>query len=230
MPVPDEARWREALQNAYPLLDGAALLQELLDTGTPMQLREGDRICELGQRCTHLALILRGQARVYELAESGREITLYRIGSGEVCILTASCIMSGESFPAIAHCEEALEVLLVPATRVDEYMVRYPEWRRFIWKLLADRLASVLMLLEEVTFRRLDERVMRYILDARGKQQTTDLKITHQKIADDLGSAREVVSRILKDMEQRNMLSLSRGRIVIEDHALIQDALQLIRQ
>jgi len=230
MPVTDVTRWRKELLCAYPLLTDAALLDELLATGIPLLLHQGDRICELGQRCTHLALILRGQARVYQLAESGREITLYRIGSGEVCILTASCIMSGESFPAIARCEKELEVLLVPAARVDEFMVRFPEWRRFIWKLLADRLASVLMLLEEVTFRRLDERVMRYILDAGEKQRSTDLKITHQTIADDLGSAREVVSRILKDMEQRNMLSLSRGRILIKDPASVLDALQLIRQ
>ncbi len=228
MPVPNEARWRKELKNAYPLLADTDLLNELLATGTPLQLHAGARICELGQQCTHLALVLRGQARVYELAESGREITLYRIGPGEVCILTASCIMSGESFPAIARCEEELEVLLVPAPRVDEYMLRYPEWRRFIWKLLADRLASVLMLLEEVTFRRLDERVMRYLLDACDKQQCNELKITHQTIADDLGTAREVVSRVLKEMEQRQMLSLSRGRVLIMDPKLIQDALQLI--
>lgn len=192
-----------------------------------MHLEKGGTICELGQHCTHLALILRGQARVFELAESGREITLYRVGAGECCILTASCIMSGKTFPAIATCEEDLDVLLVPAARVEEFMLRFAEWRQFIWSLLADRLSGVLLLLEEVTFRRLDERIMRYLLNCLKARKTNTLNLTHQTIADDLGTSREVVSRILKDMQQRGVLELSRGRITVNDLRQLQQALSL---
>lgn len=213
----NEANNRQRLQQAYPSLAADELLNEINRDSIPVHLQKGVPICDLGQHCTHLALVLSGSARVYELAESGREITLYRVGAGECCILTASCIMSGQTFPAIASCEEDLDVLLIPAARVDEYMIRFPAWRQFIWKLLADRLAGVLLLLEEVTFRRLDERLLRYLLDRKQALQSSDLQITHQTIADDLGTSREVVSRLLKDMEQRGVLSLSRGHINLSD-------------
>ena len=98
MANPGMAEQRQRLQQHYPSLAVKNLLDEIHRTGVAMHLEKGGTICELGQHCTHLALILRGQARVFELAESGREITLYRVGAGECCILTASCIMSGKTF------------------------------------------------------------------------------------------------------------------------------------
>ena len=106
-------------------------------------------------------------------------------------------------------------------------MVRFAAWRRFIWRLLADRLSGVLLLLEEVTFRRLDERILQYLIDRHREQGSNDLRITHQTIADDLGTSREVVSRLLKDMQQRGMLTLSRGHIVIDDLQRLNNALAL---
>jgi CRP/FNR family transcriptional regulator len=219
----NEAERRQPLQQAYPTLRDERLMDEIQRVGVPVQLRAGDTICNHGQHCTHLALILRGRARVYELAGSGREITLYRVVAGECCILTVSCIMSEQSFPAIASCEEDLEVLLIPAARVDDFMVRFPVWRRFIWRLLADRLSGVLLLLEEVTFRRLDERLMRYLLERLQAGRTDELRLTHQAIADDLGSSREVVSRLLKDMQQRGILTLSRGQLRVDRSRLLRE-------
>ena len=187
----------QRLKERYPALDDPALLAAIERVGIAARLPRGAPICELGQECGHLALVLEGRARVYELAESGREITLYRVEAGECCILTASCIMGGERFPAFARCEQNLEAVLIPAAQVEDFMLRHAAWRRFVWRLLASRLAGVLTLLEEVTFRRLD--------------------LTHQAIADDLGTSREVVSRVLKDLEQRGLLRLARGRIGIDD-------------
>lgn len=213
---------RQRLEQCYPALTDAGLLDALLEYGRRMQLTRGATICDIGQECTHLPLILEGRARIYELGESGREITLYRIGAGECCILTASCIMSRRHFPAIAVCEADLDVLLIPARQAEDFMQRYPAWRRFIWRLLADRLSGVLMLLEEVTFRRLDERLMHYLLSQRRQQEHAELLLTHQAIADDLGTSREVISRLLKDMQQRGMLTLARGRVTPDVAALEQ--------
>ena len=88
---------RQQLRAHYPTLAEEEILNEIQRVGIPMHLGKGAPICDLGQHCTHLALILKGRARVYELAESGREITLYRVAAGECCILTASCIRSGQS-------------------------------------------------------------------------------------------------------------------------------------
>jgi CRP/FNR family transcriptional regulator len=202
------------------MLDDPELVTAIDQVGLDARLPAGTTICDLGQECTHLALVLEGRARVYELAESGREITLYRIEASECCILTASCILGGERFPAIASCERDLQVILIPAPHVEDFMLRFPAWRRFIWRLLATRLSGVLMLLEEVTFRRLDQRLLRYLLQ-RGKENGhDDLAITHQTIADDLGTSREVVSRVLKDLAHRGMLELRRGQIRLHRRAL----------
>lgn len=208
------------LARHFPALTSPELLDELAATGLPAQLPAGATVCHLGQECSHLALIFSGSARVYQLAETGREITLYRVGAGECCILTASCIMSQQSFPAIAVCETETEGLLIPASQVDDWMGRFPEWRRFVWTLMANRLSNVLCLLEEVTFRRVDQRLSRYLLQAAQGQGSASLTITHQTIADDLGTSREVVSRILKDLEQRGLVALSRGQVAIEKEAL----------
>ncbi|RMG34968.1 MAG: Crp/Fnr family transcriptional regulator [Gammaproteobacteria bacterium] len=213
MGSPTPSSRRQLLEQRYPGLSEPALLESIDRAGIDATLPAGATICELGQACEHLALVLEGRARVYELAESGREITLYRVEAGECCILTASCIMSGERFPAFARCERDLRAILLPAAMVDDFMQRFPSWRRFIWKLLASRLSGVLALLEEVAFRRLDQRVLRYLLRRHHESGATTLHLTHQTIADDLGTSREVVSRILKDLEHRGALALARGEV-----------------
>ena len=210
----------QALQQHFPALQDTALLQAIAQHGQQVGLAQGQVICDMGQTCSHLALVLSGSARVYQLAASGREITLYRVSTGECCILTASCIMSEESFPAIAVCEQDLQAVVVPAALVEPWMCEFPAWRRFVWTLLAGRLSGVLCLLEEVTFQRMDQRLMQFLLGA-VEQQGLQLTLTHQAIADDLGTSREVVSRILKDLEQRGLLGLARGQI----HIHKQDAL-----
>ncbi|BAN68828.1 Crp/Fnr family transcriptional regulator [endosymbiont of unidentified scaly snail isolate Monju] len=210
------------IRQRYPMLDDPELVAAIDQAGLDARLPAGAAICDLGQECTHLALVLEGRARVYELAESGREITLYRIEAGECCILTASCILGGERFPAIASCERDLQVILIPAVHVEDFMLRFPAWRRFIWRLLATRLSGVLMLLEEVTFRRLDQRLLRYLLQRGEESGRDDLAITHQTIADDLGTSREVVSRVLKDLAHRGMLELRRGHVQLHRQALKQ--------
>lgn len=225
MPRPPSNLRRQLLQERYPTLADPSLLEAIDRVGLDAALPAGATICELGQDCDHLALVLEGRARVYELAESGREITLYRVEAGECCILTASCIMSGERFPAFARCEQDLRVILVPAAEVDRFMQRFPTWRRFIWKLLASRLSGVLALLEEVTFRRLDQRLIGYLLQRSHELGETTLRLTHQTIADDLGTSREVVSRILKDLEHRGALKLARGQVHLSDPGLLEQLL-----
>ena len=218
---------KASLATLFPALDDPTLLDEIRQAGLPVELPAGAKVCDLGQECTHLALVFSGSARVYQLAESGREITLYRVGPGECCILTASCIMSQQGFPAFANCEQALSALLLPAALVDDWMARFPQWRRFVWSLMSNRLSNVLCLLEEVTFRRVDQRIMRHLLQLIDAQDNPQLTLTHQAIADDVGTSREVVSRILKDLEQQQLLLLSRGRVQITDAKGLRENLAL---
>jgi CRP/FNR family transcriptional regulator len=166
--------------------------------------------------CVHLALIVSGVARVYKLGESGREITLYRIGAGESCILTASCIVSGSPFPAFAVCEDEIEALVIHPVKVQQWTDEYSAWRNYLFDLISDRLGDVISVIEEIAFRRVDRRLADYLLQA-GGENSGHINITHQAIASDLGTSREVVSRILKEFEHQGLISLARGQLRIID-------------
>ena len=202
------------------------LMRELAANSVAVSLRRGQGICREGDSCSHLAMLTSGRARVFKLAESGREITLYHVEPGECCILTASCMLSGRAFPANAAVEDDLEAVLITEARLLNWMTASASWRHFLWSLLAERLGEVISLVEEVAFRRIDERLGEYLAN-HALHKGRVLQATHGQIAADLGTSREVVSRILKDFELRGLLKLSRGRIVLGDPAALHDPLGL---
>jgi CRP/FNR family transcriptional regulator len=183
-----------------------------------VRIAAGSPICDQGANCQQLALITSGIARIYKLGENGREITLYRIGPGESCILTASCIVSGSPFPAFAVCEEEIEALVINTAKVRQWTDECPAWRHYLFSLISDRLSDVISVIEEIAFRRVDRRLADYLLQ-RVRSDNLSIKITHQAIASDLGTSREVVSRILKDFEHQGVISVSRGQLQITDLA-----------
>lgn len=208
-------------RDLFPPIANDAALMSYVEASTSMtSLTAGKVICHQGDTCSNLALLLSGSARVFKLAESGREITLYRVDPGECCILTASCILSGRAFPAYASVEQPLDAILIPAGRVVDWIASSAVWREFLWGLLAERLGDVIDLVEEVAFRRMDERLADH-LAIHAAQHGPELHATHSQIAAELGTSREVVSRMLKDLEQRGALRLHRGRIDILDRAAL---------
>ena len=201
-------------ERLYPALaNDASFLRSLLDSGRQISLPAGQHICLEGSNCNHLAFVLSGTGRVYKLGESGREITLYRVDAGECCILTLSCIISEKRFPAFAVSESDLEAILVPASVIQDWMDSIRSWRRYAWNLIAARLGDVISLVEEVTFRRMDERLGFYLNQADKFPLGRKTAITHQQIAAELGTSREVISRLLKDLEQQGIVELGRGWI-----------------
>ena len=211
-----------ALHTRFPTLGSdAGLSAAIAASAAAASLARGRDICREGENCSHLALVTRGTARVFKLAESGREITLYRVEPGECCILTASCMLSGRPFPANATVESNLEAALLPAPQVIRWMSESAAWRHFLWNLLAERLGDVIGLVEEVAFRRMDRRPAEYLAQHVLNGGKT-LQATHQQIAADLGTSREVISRMLKDFELRGLLRLSRGRIELGTAAALQ--------
>ncbi len=207
----------QQLRGTFPSLfeDDPQFLQRVEKSALVKRLPAGVFVCHEGDNCGVLPLLLSGRARVHKVAESGREITLYRIEAGDSCVLTASCIMSNIPFPALAITETEVEALLVPAAAVRAWMGESPAWRNYIFQLVASRLADVIAVVEEVAFRRMDARVADLLLqraDAAGEAH-----ITHQELAVDLGSSREVVSRILRDLENEGMIRRHRGAIVLLD-------------
>lgn len=168
-----------------------------------------------GDRVGAIPLLVSGEVRVYQVGETGREITLYRFGGGESCVLTANAILSQQSFPAIATVEQDVEAVMVPAEAFREWVRRFDLWRDLYFDLVSQRLASVMAVVDEVAFRRMDTRVAGILLE-RGKANHP-IPITHQEIAAELGSSREVISRILEDFGSRGWIQTGRGQIEILD-------------
>jgi CRP/FNR family transcriptional regulator len=174
-----------------------------------------------GDIVENIALLLSGSVRVFKIGETGREITLYRFGLGESCVLTANAILNQRSFPAIATVEEDAEVVLIPADVFQSWVKEYDLWRDFVFELLSDRLSAIIDVVDEVVFNRMDQRIAAWLINNMGDQPK--IMVTHQKIADDLGSSREVISRLLEDFSKKGWIIPSRGSIEIVDQAALKN-------
>ena len=200
---------------SIPLGAGPEFRSQFAHYASLVDLPQGSIICWEGDACEQLAIVASGVVRVYKVGESGREITLYRLERGQSCILTASCILSHVRFPALAIAETDVQAIVVPSFVVRSWMQRFPEWQEYVFSLMAERVSDIIATVEEVAFRRMDTRIARYLLESTDGEEA--VAITHQEIAYDLGTAREVVSRVLKEFERDGLVSLSRGEVAVLD-------------
>jgi CRP/FNR family transcriptional regulator len=213
------------VKRALPVLQHAEpqLLRDFVSAAWIARIPVGRDVFVEGDRVEAIALLISGVVRVYKVGETGREITLYRFGLGESCILTANAILSQQSFPAIATVEEQAEAVMIPADVFREWVRRYDLWRGFVFDLLSQRLSSVMALVDEVAFRRLDARVAALLLER--SQTHNPLHITHQEVAAELGSSREVISRLLEDFAGRGLVRSARGTVEVLDRQALQTLL-----
>lgn len=186
--------------------------EALLSNAVTKKLSSKQVLVRDGGECAYLPFVLEGTLRLYKTSPAGREITLYRIRRGESCILSATCILNEGSFPAVAEAEGPTEVLLVPSRLISDYVDDNPDWRRFLFGLYAKRLDEVLTLVDEVAFHHMDARLAAWLVKHSAGSPGT-VGATHGQIADELGTSREVISRILSDFEADGLIETSRGRI-----------------
>lgn len=210
------------LQLALPILAQASpgLITDFMQAAYLARIPAGRDVFVEGDDIKAIALLISGVVRVYKIGESGREITLYRFGLGQSCILTANAILSRQTFPAIATVEQDAEAVLVPAETFRAWVRRYDLWREFVFDLLSQRLSSVMLIVDEVAFRRMDARLAGLLLE-RGRS-TPVVRLTHQAIAAELGSSREVISRLLEDFASRGWIRPGRGSLELLDHEALR--------
>ncbi len=203
------------LVELFPFLAGAdaELAAAFRGAATRARLTAGKQVFLPGERAASLPLLMAGSVRVYKIGHSGREITLYRFGPGEACLLSANSILSGQPLPAAAVVEQRGEAVLVPAASLRRWVQEHELWRRFVFGLMSHRLLDVLGIVDSVVFRRMDARVVALLLERARRRNS--VRITHQQIADELGTSREVVSRILEHIAGAGLLKVTRGRIEI---------------
>ena len=212
----DQAAYERVVQ-ALPLLRhaDAALARELRQAAFLARVPVGRDVFVEGDRVDAIALLLSGVVRVYKSGETGREITLYRFGLGESCVLTANAILSQGSFPAIATVEQDVEAVMIPAERFRAWVRQDDLWREFVFELFSQRLAAVMAIVDEVVFGRMDRRLAT-LLHGRARS-VNPVRVTHQEMADELGSAREVVSRLIEELAAAGVVSAGRGVVEVLD-------------
>jgi CRP/FNR family transcriptional regulator, anaerobic regulatory protein len=201
------------------------LQRAIAEAASVVRLNSGDYFLREGDLCAHFALLASGRMRVFKLGESGHEITLYHVGAGEACPLNVSCILSDRPVPAMAKVEDAVEAVVIPAPTFRRWMAQHEALRTFVFQMFANRLTEVMSLVEEVAFRRMDQRLARRLgeLLVQDGAPRASVEITHAELAADLGTAREVVSRLLKEFERLGAISLSRGKITLRNAALLRE-------
>lgn len=205
----------ERMIGALPVLASAGdeLITEFRRHAFVARVPAGRDVFATGDQVDAIPLLVSGSVRVYQIGETGREVTLYRFRPGESCVLTANAILTEQSFPAIATAEEPAEAVMIPAPVFREWVARHGVWRQFFIDLVSQRLASVMALVDQVAFQKMDRRVAAFLHERAAAG--TVVNVTHQEIALELGSSREVISRILEDLVERGLIATGRAEIEI---------------
>ena len=191
----------------------------LLEATQFERLRRNDVAYFQGQVCQNYVMCIEGQTRIFKTSESGREIMLYQVGPGETCVLTTSCLMGGNPFPAESTAQADVLLAALPASVFHQLLVSSPKFRHYVLSNYGDLLSSLITLVDEVAFASLDLRLARRLLAETAGGNV--ISKTHQQLALDLGSVREVISRYVSEWERLGWVRSSRGSIELLDEAAL---------
>jgi len=196
----------------------ASRLDELLAAAPVRRVPAGSVLFEPNMPCEGFPLVLEGSVRVTKSSPGGREIVLYRVSPGEGCILSGGCLLGHNDYAARGLAESDVTLLKISPAQFQDLILQVPAFRRFVFDMYGARLSEVMELIEEVAFRKLDTRLARLLV-----QRGPVLNATHQNLADELGSVRVFVSRLLRSFEERGWVTLERERVsVIDPKSLLE--------
>jgi len=205
----------ERLGNAFPMFS-PGLREALVTRGTLLRFHDGDPLMRSGQYVRSTMLLLAGSAKLYREGADGGEHYLYSLESGSACALSLICATQRRTSMIKGLADGEVEALAVPVDAMEVLMRDHPEWYQFVVETYRVRMEELLEVIDQVAFRSLDERLILY-LTKRFDSQGPELHATHQEIATDLNSSREVISRLLKRMEKEGMVELQRNAVLRRD-------------
>lgn len=182
----------------------------------------GASIYNGGFDCMGLVYVLSGELRVYMMSEEGREITLYRLKEKDICLLTASCVLKTITFEVHVDADLDTDLMIMGANTFESLMRGNVYVEAFAYKVLAERFSQVMFIMQQMLFKRFDQRLAAFLLEETEKTGSGCLKITHEQIAKYMGSAREVVTRMLKYFTEEGLVSLSRGEVEVLDRRMLR--------
>ena len=206
-----------SFEHYFPIWDQLTILQKnrMLDSLINRQIKKGTMIHNGSMDCTGLLLVKHGQLRAYILSDEGREITLYRLFDRDMCLFSASCIMRSIQFDVAIEAEKDTGLWIIPAEIYKSIMEESAPAVNYTNELMASRFSDVMWLMEQIMWKSFDKRLAAFLLEESSIEESTVLKITHETIANHLGTAREVVTRMLRYFQSEGMVKLTRGTVEI---------------
>lgn len=205
----------ELLENIIEFKSSPEIRSRLYEYGNAKTFSEGEVILNEDAYIKAIPIVTSGSIKVMRTDEDGREILLYYIKSGESCIMSFLGGLHNDTSKVKAIAEEETEILFIPIDKVNLLIHEFPEWLDYIFRLYHKRFEELLEVVNAVAFKKMDERLLSFIKKKCEITQSRTLYITHEQIANELGTARVVVSRLLKQMEEQNLLSLGRNKITL---------------
>ena len=190
-----------------------ALLAELETKTMLMEARAGDTMINIGQTIRAVPIMLKGAGKVSRINEEGQELLLYYVKEGESCAMTFTCCMMSHASVIKGTAEEDSLIMGIPVHLIDGWMSQYPSWKRYVMSTILNRFTEVIRSIDEVAFKKLDERLLNYMREKSKISGSSLINLSHQQIADDLGTNRVVVSRLLKKLEQDKKVRLYRNQV-----------------
>jgi len=205
--------------NYFPVWDklNAAQQSKLREVSHPLQVRAGDVVHNGSMDCLGLLLIRSGQLRVYTLSAEGREITLYRLFDHDICLFSASCVMPSVQFEVVVEAEKDCDLWVIPSCLFKNFMEESAPVANYTNQLISSRFSEVMWLMEQIMWRSFDKRLAAFLLEESSLEETEQLHITHEKIANHMGTAREVVTRMLRYFQNEGLVKLTRGTVELTD-------------
>ncbi len=200
--------WKEIFPQFEP-----ALVEVIEKEAVQRTFLAGEVIMRTGQFIKSTALVLEGRVKIYRENPEGGEFLMYYLGPGQACAVTMICAIQSQTSEIMAKAEEDTEVLMIPIQLMDDLMNKYKSWYQFVIQTYRSRYEELLSVIDNIAFRNMDERLEFYLKRHAASTGKKTIETSHQQIADDLNSSREVISRLLKKMEQRNLLKLHRNMI-----------------
>lgn len=207
--------WMSLFPDLEPLEEPARRL--LLQFARIVEAPAGTVGYTQGDHCGGYVLRLKGRSRIYKMSASGREIVLYRVSAGETCVITTTCLLGNSQYPASSVVEEDIQDVVIPDAIFQRLMIDSSVFRQYVMQNYGALISDLIVLLDEVAFQTLDARLAKCLLD----MGSNTIQRTHQQMADELGTAREVISRQLKRLEQKGWLSMGRGVIEIRQRSAL---------
>ena len=190
-----------------------ALLKEIQQFGEVKNFKEGDLIIDYGKYLRMMPFIVKGTIKVLRMDETGNEILLYYLSTNESCSMAYSCCMEAKKSEVKAIAEDDVELIAIPHSKLDEWLCKYPSWKRYIMRSFNERFLELLKSIESIAFHKLDERLISYLKEKQRLLGSSVIKTSHYLIADELHTSRVVVSRLLKQLENNKKIILYRNEI-----------------